>query len=88
MAWRETLSWQAEGLVRCKQGIEFDIEGAAPAGVKRYAFSSNAAYAKEPPCGEMPDGIQYFEVPTGAERKVLFVRIGQDEQTLEVLPSR
>jgi hypothetical protein len=76
------------------------IEGAAPAGVKRYAFSPNAAYAKElkavarpdeipePQCGEMPDGIQYFEVPTGAGRKVLFVRIGQDEQTLEVLPSR
>ncbi|WP_352830977.1 hypothetical protein [Mesorhizobium sp. M0830] len=39
----------------------------------------------------MPDGIQYFEVSTGAGRKLLFVRIGQDEplfdeQTLEVLP--
>ena len=44
-----------------------------PAGVKRYTFSPDAAYAKElkalandevpePPCGEwgeMPDGIQY-----------------------------
>jgi hypothetical protein len=39
----------------------------------------------------MPDGIQYFEVPVGEGRKVLFVRIGQDEplfdeQTLRVLP--
>ncbi|WP_322418997.1 hypothetical protein [Mesorhizobium huakuii] len=76
-----------------------------PAGVKRYTFSPDAAYAKglkakadpnevpEPPCGdwgEMPDGIQYFEVPAG--RKVLFVRVGQDEplfdeQTLRVLPA-
>ncbi|MDF3211328.1 hypothetical protein ENZ76_15760 [Mesorhizobium sp. M7A.F.Ca.CA.002.10.1.1] len=79
--------------------------GRVPAGVKRYTFSPDAAYAKElkavaspdeipePPCGawgEMPDGIQYFEVPEGGGRKVLFVRIGQDEpsfdgQTLEVL---
>lgn len=79
-------------------------EGAVPAGIKRYTFSPDAAYAKElkafadpdevpePPCGdwgEMPDGIQYFEVPAG--RKVLFVRVGQDEplfdeQTLRVLP--
>lgn len=82
-------------------------EGTAPAGIKRYTFSPDAAYAKEleaktdpnevpdPPCGdwgEMPDGIQYFEVPAGAARKLLFVRIGQDEplfdeQTLQVLPS-
>ncbi|MER8692404.1 hypothetical protein NKI77_11940 [Mesorhizobium opportunistum] len=75
-------------------------EGAVPAGIKRYTFSPDATYAKElealtnpdevpePPCGdwgEMPDGIQYFEVPAG--RKVLFVRAGQeqplfDEQTL------
>jgi hypothetical protein len=39
----------------------------------------------------MPDGIQYFEVPAGEGRKVLFVRAGQDgplfdEQTLRVLP--
>ncbi|MBB6407471.1 hypothetical protein [Mesorhizobium sangaii] len=79
--------------------------GTAPS-VKRYTFSPDAAYAKEleakadpheipdPPCGdwgEMPDGIQYFEVPKGAARKLLFVRIGQDEplfdeQTLLVLP--
>ncbi|MER9103437.1 hypothetical protein [Mesorhizobium sp. M0618] len=63
-------------------------EDAAPAAVKRYTFSPDAAHAKElkavadlneipePPCGEMPDGIQYFEVPTGEGRKVLFVRIG------------
>ncbi|MER8979402.1 hypothetical protein [Mesorhizobium sp. M0870] len=82
-------------------------ENAAPAAVKRYTFSPDAAYAKElkavaspdeipePPCGdwgEMPDGIQYFEVPTGEGRKLLFVRIGQDEplfdeQTLRVLPA-
>ncbi|RUX77512.1 hypothetical protein EN925_23855 [Mesorhizobium sp. M7A.F.Ca.US.006.04.2.1] len=49
----------------------------------------------DPPCGcwgEMPDGIQYFEVPLGEGRKLLFVRIGQDEplfdkQTLRVLPA-
>ncbi|WP_136617401.1 MULTISPECIES: hypothetical protein [Mesorhizobium] len=81
-------------------------EGTVPAGVKRYTFSPDAAYAKElkavadpnevpePPCGdwgEMPDGIQYFEVPAGEGRKLLFVRIGQDEplfdeRTLRVLP--
>jgi hypothetical protein len=68
-------------------------EGTVPAGVKRYTFSPDAAYAKElqagatdevpePPCGdrgEMPDGIQYFEVPAGEGRRVLFVRVGQDE---------
>jgi hypothetical protein len=82
-------------------------EGTVPAGVKRYTFSPDAAYAKElkalanpdevpePPCGdwgEMPDGIQYFEVPAGEGRKLLFVRVGQDEplfdeQTLRVLPA-
>jgi hypothetical protein len=82
-------------------------EGTVPAGVKRYTFSPDAAYAKElkalanpdeipePPCGdwgEIPDGIQYLEVPAGEARKLLFVRIGQDEplfdeQTLRVLPA-
>jgi hypothetical protein len=82
-------------------------EGTVPAGVKRYTFSPDAAYAKElkavadpnevpePPCGdwgEMPDGIQYFEVPAGEGHKLLFVRIGQDEplfdeQTLQLLPA-
>ncbi|TPL57008.1 hypothetical protein FJ942_13405 [Mesorhizobium sp. B2-4-2] len=82
-------------------------EGTVPAGVKRYTFSPDATYAKElkaladpnevpePPCGdwgEMPDGIQYFEIPAGAAQKLLFVRIGQDEplfdeQTLRVLPA-
>ena len=53
----------------------------------------NAAYQKEldakadpnevgdPPCGDWgdtPDGIQYFEAQPAA-RKVLFVRVGQDE---------
>ena len=69
-------------------------EGPVPAGVKRYTFSPDAAYAKElkalaspdevpdPPCGdwsEMPDGIQYFEAPAGEGRGVLFVRVGQDK---------
>ncbi|ESY72638.1 hypothetical protein X743_15095 [Mesorhizobium sp. LNHC252B00] len=82
-------------------------EGPVPAGVKRYTFSPDADYAKElkavadpnevpePPCGdwgEVPDGIQYFEMPPGEGQKVLFVRIGQDEplfdeQTLRVLPA-
>ena len=38
----------------------------------------------DPPCGafgDAPDGIQYFEVPAdgAAARRVLFVRVGQDE---------
>ncbi|WP_292141131.1 hypothetical protein [Mesorhizobium sp.] len=80
-------------------------ESTVPAGVKRYTFSPDAAYAKElkaladpneipePPCGvwgEMPDGVQYFEVPADEGHSLLFVRIGQDEplfdeQTLRVL---
>ncbi len=66
-----------------------------PSGAKRYTFVPNAAYAKElkaksdpnevgdPPCGDWgiaSDGIQYYEVhPASKVRKVLFVRIGQDE---------
>jgi len=66
-----------------------------PAGAKLYTFIPNASYAKElkakedpnevgdPPCGDWgtaPDGIQYYEVhPASNVRKVLFVRIGQDE---------
>jgi hypothetical protein len=66
-----------------------------PAGAKRYTFVPNAAYRKElkrkedpnevgdPPCGDWgdaPDGIQYFEVwPASKARKVLFVRVGQDQ---------
>lgn len=52
----------------------------------------------DPPCGDWgdaPDGIQYFEVQTGSKkaRRVLFVRVGQDEplfdeQTLRILPRR
>ena len=69
--------------------------GRVPTGVARYAFVPNAAYRNElkakadpnevgdPPCGEWgvtPDGIQYFELrPAGKARKVLFVRVGQDE---------
>jgi hypothetical protein len=63
------------------------------AGATRYTFLPNAAYKKEldaksdpneigdPPCGDWgdaPDAILYFEVQPGA-RKVLFVRVGQDE---------
>ena len=62
-------------------------------GAKRYTFIPDAAYQKElnknrnsnevgdPTCGDWgdaPDGIQYFEVQ-GSARKVLFVRVGQDE---------
>jgi len=69
-------------------------EGTTRAGVTRYIFSPNAAYAKElkalanpdevgePPCGEWgeaPDGIQYFEVQSSEPGRLLFVRIGQDE---------
>lgn len=66
-----------------------------PAGVERFTFVPDAAYAKElakkespdevpePPCGEWgvaPDGIQYFEVqPRSGAHRVLFVRVGQDE---------
>jgi hypothetical protein len=66
-----------------------------PAGVKRFTFVPDAAFQKElaaeadpnevpdPPCGiwgEAPDGIQYFEVrPSSNIRKLLFVRVGQDE---------
>lgn len=83
--------------------------GKAPAGVKRFTFMPDSAYQKElaakaspnevpePPCGDWgaaPDGIQYFEAhPGGAVRKVLFVRVGQDEplfdeKTLTLLPAR
>ena len=64
------------------------------AGVQRFSFVPDAAYAKEldveansdevgdPPCGDWgdsPDGIQYFEAqPKSGARKVLFVRVGQD----------
>ncbi len=78
-----------------------------PAGVKRYTFVPNAAYDREieargkpegvpdPPCGdfgESPDGIGYWEAqPKSGARRVLFVRVGQDEplfdeQTLKILP--
>ncbi|MGH9443476.1 MAG: hypothetical protein ACRD16_14510 [Thermoanaerobaculia bacterium] len=64
-------------------------------GVERFTFVPDAAYRKaldakadpnevpEPPCGDWgdaPDGIQYFEAqPASSSRKVLFVRVGQDE---------
>jgi len=65
------------------------------ADAKRYTFVPNAGYARElkakadpnevgdPPCGDWgiaPDGVQYYEVhPASKVRKVLFVRIGQDD---------
>ena len=82
-------------------------DGKPPPGVQRYTFVPNRAYQKqldakanpdhvpEPPCGDWgtaPDGIQYFEVhPASKVRKVLFVRVGQDEplfdeKTLELIP--
>jgi len=77
------------------------------AGVRRFTFVPDAAYQKEldakadpnevpePPCGDWgdaPDGIQYFEAqPASGARRVLFVRVGQDEplfdeKTLRLLP--
>jgi hypothetical protein len=65
------------------------------AGVKRYTFVPNRAFAKElkthadpndvpePPCGAWgiaPDGLDYFEAqPASGARKVLFVNYGQEE---------
>lgn len=81
--------------------------GKAPPNAQRYTFVPNMLYERalkakanpnevpEPPCGSMgtaPDGIQYFQGwPTGTARKVLFVRVGQDEplfdeQTLQLIP--
>jgi len=83
-------------------------DGKPPAGVRRLTFVPNGDYQAEldrtqdpeevpdPPCGDWgtaPDGIQYFEIhPRNAVRKVLFVRVGQDEplfdeKTLRLLPS-
>jgi hypothetical protein len=80
-----------------------------PSGIRRYTFVPNTAFRREldrkgdpnevpePPCGDWgtaPNGIQYFEVhPSTAVRKVLFVRLDQDEplfdeKTLRLLPQR
>ena len=82
-------------------------DGKTPAGVKRFTFVPKPAFQKaldkkanphevpDPPCGDWgttPDGIQYFETqPASGTRKILFVRVGQDEplfdeQTLKLLP--
>ncbi len=69
-------------------------EHKVPAGVARYAFVPNPAYAKEeaaknqpgeipdPACGEwgdVYDSVQYWEThPKSGVQKVLFVRTGQD----------
>jgi len=84
-------------------------DGKPPAGVKRFTFVPDRAFQREldrkadpnevpdPPCGDWgtaPDGIQYFEEQPGSgARKVLFVRVGQDEplfdeKTLRLLPRR
>jgi hypothetical protein len=84
-------------------------EGKLPAGVRRFTFVPDREYQAEldrtqdpeevpdPPCGDWgtaPDGIQYFEThPGSAARKVLFVRVGQDqplfdEQTLRLLKTK
>jgi hypothetical protein len=84
-------------------------ETKSPSGVRRYTFVPDAALQKEldakrdpnevgdPSCGDWgdaPDGIQYFETqPKSGARKVLFVRVGQDEplfdeQTLTLLPAK
>ncbi|HTD52571.1 MAG TPA: hypothetical protein VK780_06070 [Thermoanaerobaculia bacterium] len=84
-------------------------EGKLPARVRRFTFVPDRAFRKEldrkadpnevpdPPCGDWgtaPDGIQYFEAQPGSgSRKVLFVRVGQDEPlfdetTLRLLPPR
>jgi hypothetical protein len=95
-----------KGLVsRCLMAAYRDTK--SPPGVKRFTFIPNKSYQKElnakadpnevpdPPCGEWgtaPDGIQYFEIqPASGARKVLFVRVGQDEplfdeKTLRLLP--
>jgi len=69
-------------------------EGTTPPGVQRFTFVPDAAYQKQlnakaedgvpdPPCGDWgvaPDGIQYIEAqPASGARKLLFVRVGQDE---------
>lgn len=80
-----------------------------PAGVERYSVVPNRGYKKElsrratrdevpaPPCGDFgdaPDGVRYWEAqPRTGARKVLFVRVGQDEplfdeKTLRLLPPR
>jgi hypothetical protein len=69
-------------------------EQSIPAGVRRFTFMPDAAYAKtlaahakkdevpDPPCGDWgiaPDGNQYFEAQPGrAADKVMFVNAGQD----------
>ena len=84
-------------------------DGKLPAGVKRFTFVPDRAFQREldrkadpnevpdPPCGDWgtaPDGIQYFEAQSGSgARRVLFVRVGQDEplfdeKTLRLLPQR
>jgi hypothetical protein len=84
-------------------------EGKVPAGVKRFTFVPDRALQREldrkadpnevpdPPCGDWgtaPDGIQYFEAQSASgARRVLFVRVGQDEplfdeKTLRLLPPR
>lgn len=75
--------------------------GKAPSDAKRFTFVPNAAYEKvlkakqnpnevpDPPCGDWgiaPDGQQFFEAwPKSTARRVLFVRVGQDEPLFDEL---
>jgi len=79
---------------RCVLVAYRDEFSKAPAGVERYTFVPDKAYAAEleakgepdgvpdPPCGdrgESPDGIGYWEAqPARNPRKILFVSVGQD----------
>ena len=65
---------------------------------KQVDKKTNPDEVGDPACGDWgdaPDGIQYFEVQPAskAARRVLFVRVGQDEplfdeQTLRILPAQ
>jgi len=78
--------------------------GKPPAGVERFTFVPDAAYAKElartqspdevpePPCGHhgaSADGVAYFEAqPASGAAKVLYVRVGQDEPLFDAASLR
>ena len=106
---RRIFDAKTEKALAAKCVLAPSTEEKPPAGVKRFTFVPNAAYDREieargkpdgvpdPPCGdfgESPDGIGYWEVqPKSGARRVLFVRVGQDEplfdeQTLKILPGR
>jgi hypothetical protein len=69
-----------------------------PAYQKQVDATASPDEVGDPACGDWgdsPDGIQYFEVQPASKtaRRVLFVRVGQDEplfdeQTLKILPAK